>query len=63
MEPSIWRVLELLLFVVLGYLLGSSTSWTGAQALVYLGIALLILAAPWLVVRHRNRRDADHCNL
>ena len=63
MAPSIWRVLERLLFVVLGYLLGSSTSWTGEQALVYRGIGLLLLAAPWLVVRHRNRRDAGHDNL
>ena len=56
MAPSMWRVLERPLFVVLGYLPGSSISWTGEQALVYLGIGLLLLAARWLVVRHRNQK-------
>ncbi len=59
MEPSIRRVLERVLFTVLGYLLASATSLTGVQALVYLGLGLLIVAARWWVVRSRNRRDAS----
>ena len=59
MEPSIRRVLERLFFVAVGYLLASATSFTGAQALVYLGLGLLIVAARWWVVRARDRRDAS----
>ena len=63
MAPSMWRVLKRLLFVVLGYLPGSSTSWTGEQALVYPASACYSWRRVGWLSATATKKDADHGDL
>jgi hypothetical protein len=60
MDNDIRRHLERIMFLAIGFGLGLQRHSLPEGALpVYIAIGIAILAARWMVVRHRNRRDAE----